>query len=148
MTTLWSDEQLRQQFCPNGLDDDLPAKVALHYLTLVRDSYQVELNSDQQRIAALEAELAVVREWLDSQPPMPQPDWRDCPGYATHHAFRPNGKGYWVRLPEQKYASLRRPVTAEDVDWWDEECDESGLTLPLGIDWRQTLRQRPQEPQP
>jgi hypothetical protein len=72
---------------------------------------------------------------------LPQPDWSQSPGYATHHGFNPNGDGRWLELTEPMYT--RRAITAVDVDWWQVAQDPSGLTLPIGIDWRTTLQQRP-----
>lgn len=72
---------------------------------------------------------------------LPQPDWLNAPGYATHHGFNPYGSGRWLDLTEPMYK--RRPITAADVDWWQVAQDESGLELPVGIDWRTTLQARP-----
>jgi len=74
---------------------------------------------------------------------IPEPDWSKAPDVATAHAFTPTGLGIWL-IPgdyldeptEQGWGNL--PIV--DMSF----PRTSGLRLPMGIDWRTTLRMRPE----
>jgi hypothetical protein len=82
------------------------------------------------------AELNAARTWLDSQPQMPQPDWSKAPALATHHAFTPKGGGWWLSNLSDN------PIYGGNWNAW--HMGPSGIDLPIGLDWRTTLQQRPQ----
>ena len=75
-------------------------------------------------------------EWLDNQPTVPEPDWSQAPEDAQHHAIAANGWGAYygdeVRMTDDQWWSDDGPLM------WDKHYD-----LPIGIDWRTTLRERP-----
>ncbi len=78
-----------------------------------------------------------VQDWLDAQPDAPEPDWTTAPEDATHHAYLHDGRGAWLLLnPGDGYDSPGM--------WGARMMRFSGLRLPLGIDWRTTLRERPE----
>lgn len=87
-----------------------------------------------------------VMEWLDAQTDAPAPDWRNAPDEATHHVYTPYGIGYWAVVIGDKCPVVSQ-ISRGLIAWgwkylW--HLEDSGLVLPLGIDWRTTLRERPQ----
>ncbi len=93
-------------------------------------------NTSDEEYGDLSREWKIVEVWIDGLPAMPQPDWDEAPESAGWHAIDPDGLGYW--FPAE-------PFTAFGT-WYIESGREkkSGYyTLPLGIDWRQTLTKRP-----
>ena len=95
----------------------------------------------------LEHALSTLRAWLDAQPAAPEPDWTlfdgdddppDCfimsPWGNTLHYFHTDDiDEWWGNMPDMEavYANSRMIV---DVD----------QSTTLGIDWRTTLRRRPE----
>ena len=70
----------------------------------------------------------------------PEPDWMDAPPEANWWAIHADGVAAWFFNKPHPYAAI-----------WLDEIDEVGYTydgpeLPLGCDWRLTLRQRPSRP--
>jgi hypothetical protein len=68
----------------------------------------------------------------------PEPDWDNAPEWAHWWAVEPDGIARW-------YAEQ---PSIEDA-WWDEEPSslfghDGTVNLPLGCDWRMTLRKRPE----
>ena len=83
------------------------------------------------------ADAEIVYAWLDAQPDAPIPNWDNAPEDATHHAFLHDGRGAWLLLnPGDGYDSPGM--------WEARMMRFSGLRLPLGVDWRTTLRERPE----
>lgn len=73
---------------------------------------------------------------IDTHPTMPEPDWEQAPRWATQHFFSPNSEGYFGHGVELR--------TKHSFNSWSYSLTmPSGLYLPIGIDWRTTLRRRP-----
>jgi len=95
-----------------------------------------------ESVQAFEDALA----WLDAQPEAPEPDWRKAPKYANA----------WVASPFGTEAFFFNADTDVDSRAWEEndwgwiladieaECESVKCNLPIGIDWRTTLRRRPE----
>jgi len=109
---------------------------------LVQESWDKAVS--MQRHAAVHQAIEdkyKLRRWLDSLPAAPEPDWSDVDEAILYHAIAQNGAGYYH---EQK-------PYMEDVYYWrggywesDGVQMASNITvLPIGIDWRTTLRRRP-----
>jgi len=84
-------------------------------------------------------DVIMLLDWLQSQPTAPEPDWSTAPKGATHHALFTNGTGIWFDA---------EPITGTTM-WiptglWQEVYTFSVTSLELGIDWRTTLRRRPE----
>ena len=82
---------------------------------------------------------------LVTQEPTLQPDWSKAPEWANWWAVNDDGGfGIW-------YEAEPKPRIAIPI-WQEPEgtrAQNSGnVVLPFGIEWRNTLRQRPQEPTP
>lgn len=82
-----------------------------------------------------------VLAWLEAQAAAPEPDWDEAPEWAMWWVVEPSGDAYWWQA---------EPWIV-DNDHWDHpefrtvRADVAGeVDLPLGIDWRTTLRERPQ----
>ena len=79
-----------------------------------------------------------VVEGLDLLPEDVRPTW-DVPDYLTHWAIDPDGTAMYF---------AGEPHVVDDLATW---CQPDGVyaefdrrvTLPLGVDWRLTLRRRP-----
>jgi len=94
----------------------------------------------------LEHALSTLLAWLDAQPEAPEPDWRKAPKYANA----------WVASPFGTEAFFFNADTDVDSRAWEEndwgwiladieaECESVKCNLPIGIDWRTTLRRRPE----
>ena len=85
-------------------------------------------------------EYMMIKAWLDSQPAAPEPDWSEAPEWADAWVVETSCRSWW-------WAGY--PV-ATNGGWsgggWSgvgrrEFCHHE--SLPLGIDWRTTLRKRP-----
>lgn len=86
------------------------------------------------------ADAEIVYAWLDTQPEVPEPDWTQAPDWAQWWAADEDGRTYWY--DRQPY------VEKADDGCWDGngEFEWNGdVTLPVGVDWRTTLRHRPEE---
>jgi len=82
-----------------------------------------------------------VKDWLDSQPTMPQALWEEAPEWAMWWAVCYDGEQRWYEhKPELDSYYCSWMNTKDNDKWaWDIEVD-----LMLGIDWRQTLQRRPE----
>jgi hypothetical protein len=87
------------------------------------------------------ADAEIVYAWLEAQAAAPEPDWDEAPEWAMWWVVEPSGDAYWWQA---------EPWIV-DNDHWDHpefrtvRADVAGeVDLPLGIDWRTTLRERPQ----
>lgn len=108
---------------------------------------QARLLANYPNVCAADANMIMdALDWIDAQPAMPEPDWSKAPDWAQAHVFLSTGYGMWVKpAPEVN----TRPMTFggwkfPDVSPFDIEDQSSGLMLPLGVDWRTTLRRRPE----
>ena len=93
-----------------------------------------------ERIAeCLESFLEAYTDTLTAEPSRyPEPDWDNAPEWAHWWAVEPDGIARW-------YAEQ---PSIEDA-WWGEEPSslfghDKTVNLPLGCDWRMTLRKRPE----
>lgn len=83
-------------------------------------------------------DLRAVADWLDAQSEMPEPDWADAPDDAVAWAVDADGYAHWfVDVPS---------LEVSNSEWATHrfmEIEDAGhVILPLGIDWRTTLRHR------
>jgi hypothetical protein len=77
--------------------------------------------------------------WLDAQAAAPEPDWTTAPDWAQWWAVDEDGRTYWYN--RQPY------VEKADDGCWDGNGKfewNGDVTLPVGVDWRTTLRRRPE----
>ena len=89
-------------------------------------------------------EQVTVMDWLDNQPAVPEPDWDAAPEWAEWYMVAPDGT--IIYIDGQTHEDMPTPVAEEgEWDWfWKCQYEEPGhVDLPLGIDWRTTLRRRP-----
>ena len=76
-----------------------------------------------------------MREQEYSQPTAPEPDWSQAPEWAEWHSIDAIEIGSWWEFEPQ--------LDGEMWDRYRSRCQSYMTTLPLGIDWRTTLRERP-----
>ena len=69
---------------------------------------------------------------------VPAPDWSQAPEGAKFFAVDANGKGFWYRSPPVVVQDFWRHPRTSDVD------NAGDFILPLGIDWRLTLQEKPE----
>lgn len=76
--------------------------------------------------------------WLDAQPAAPEPDWTQAPEWAQWWAVQASGFAKWYQdKPAIEWGDWRVP--------WNMFTQSAGdANLPLGSDWRMTLRRRPE----
>ena len=72
----------------------------------------------------------------------PEPDWDNAPKWARWWAVEPDGEEYG-----SAHWYAEQPSIADS--WWNEPtssrfCFDETVNLPLGCDWRLTLRKRPE----
>ena len=74
----------------------------------------------------------------EQAPAAPEPDWALAPEWAQWWSVFPSGLAcWWAEKPEQCPAYWnKKPTTASRRD--------ADFSLPLGVDWRTTLRERPE----
>lgn len=73
-------------------------------------------------------------ELVDAPPVMPEADWSKAPDTAQFWAIDADGRAFWY---------LDEPHIAEPC-WYDATYQFAPkVDLPIGIDWRTTLRKRP-----
>jgi hypothetical protein len=78
-----------------------------------------------------------VLAWLDAQPAAPEPDWTTAPDWAQWWAVSARGVASW-------WAGDKPYI---DGALWDNgggKLITYVIDLPLGVDWRTTLRRRPE----
>ena len=68
----------------------------------------------------------------------PEPDWSEAPEDATHHAIDNNGVGRWWRVEPEPCGY------AWDAPGFGRWVSSGMFDVPLGADWRLTLRKRPE----
>jgi hypothetical protein len=77
--------------------------------------------------------------WLEAQPEAPQPDWATAPPWVNWWAADANGETHWFVSAPKVFDSIWMPHPhLEIID------DDGDVDLPVGIDWRTTLRRRPE----
>ena len=76
-------------------------------------------------------------------PTAPEPDWSDAPDNATHWAVDgyQNASGWW-----EAWFYVGEPKMWQSDMGWDgpKRIHADQVILPIGIDWRTTLRKRPE----
>ena len=92
----------------------------------------------------LSPEWILLRNWLDNLPKAPEPDWSQAPGVMTHHYFDPYGDGHWVCGESFEVEPRFRLGWRNNSGWGLHLNTASGYQLPVGVDWRTTLRKRPE----
>ena len=91
-----------------------------------------------------ESRARAVLDWIasqteESQPVAPQPDWSTAPEWAMWWAVDPDMVGYWFGTePLAGYGEWN------SYDDQNSKVKAGYYSMPLGIDWRQTLRKRPE----
>jgi hypothetical protein len=95
----------------------------------------------------IDAALAFVREQrqLAAHPDAGDVDWTQAPEWANWRAVDPNGWAHWfqeepIKLMTINYSGwVAKTINGiqQGAELWASEVD-----LPLGVDWRETLRQR------
>jgi hypothetical protein len=73
----------------------------------------------------------------------PEPDWSSRAAWVTAHVFDGAGDGMYIGH-DWSDSAPPEPDGVVSWDWTGSQWDYSGLTLPLGVDWRTTLRRRPE----
>jgi len=119
------------------------------YTLMQRHLTEPFANDEERRLVLRQADDAceILAAWLDAQPAAPEPDWTlfdgdddppDCfimsPWGNTLHYFHTDDiDEWWGNMPDMEavYADSRMIV---DVD----------QSTTLGVDWRTTLRRRPE----
>ena len=81
-----------------------------------------------------------VLAWAKSLPKTPKPDWAEAPLGASHHAFSGDGVGRWY----SQWLGYGEPIVTGTTWYPATYKGQSHLELPVGIDWRTTLRKRPE----
>lgn len=90
----------------------------------------------KDEIARIDAALAA----LDAAAtPQPMPDWSQAPEWAMWHTIDCNGTGYWHENTPSR-GVIGWGSSGSPGNRWH---SDKGYDLPLGVDWRQTLQQRP-----
>jgi len=126
-------------------DDLVP--ILTHWTELVRARIEDVHDALPGTATKLQNEVNAVTRWLALQQEgaaEPQPDWSDAPSAAMFYVVDPDGTAWWSNV--EPYCSYRSacwcPRFREDgeLDMWEWA---GKVTLPLGVDWRTTLRQRP-----
>jgi hypothetical protein len=87
------------------------------------------------------ADAEIVYAWLDAQPDAPIPDWTTAPPWAQWWAVDADGFACWY--------GVAPPFLPNASHAWDSEPEGRGesvgyINLPVGVDWRTTLRRRPE----
>ena len=85
------------------------------------------------------------QNWLDVQPTAPEPDWRTAAPDTQYHTIDASGLGIWwdTSHPPQTVGLLWEPDELDKEQQYPMIVDYV-YDLPLGIDWRTTLRRRPE----
>jgi len=100
-------------------------------------SQQTESLRNQFRPAA----RAAIREVLGS---MPEPDWSEAPEWAQWWAVSAEHEAFWYAAEPKPISHMghwSRPMTNSRVSIMQRA---GRINLPLGTDWRLTLRKRPE----
>ena len=94
-------------------------------------------------LQAMDGRIRWMHEWLDSQPRMPEPDWSKAPEKANWWAVDgyQTVTGYW-----HSWWYVKKPTLDQVNTCWDSlnRIYAGAVDLEIGIDWRGTLRKRPE----
>ncbi len=74
----------------------------------------------------------------DEQPEYPEPNWTTAPAHVLFFAIDPDGAGRW-------FFTEPSPTEKRWCASMGFKEDAGEYPLPLGCDWRLTLRQRPSQ---
>lgn len=111
---------------------------------LMEEAEFAGLISNMRRHEA-QARIDIVLELLDNLPQPPEPDWSQAPDWAQWWAVDADGTAVWYEA---------EPFVSDPFMWdWNytphtQNKIDKILHIPIGIDWRTTLRRRPQPEQP
>ena len=83
-------------------------------------------------------------DWLDTLPRISEPDWANAPDGATHHGFRGDGSGVWLRKSDSVGPVIMGYHWTGEYFLGGVHTEFSGHYLPVGIDWRETITKRPE----
>lgn len=83
----------------------------------------------------------IVSEWRDSLSQAPEPDWSKAPEWAEWWAVNADGGVAWFENKPTIWVSVVYCGWESNKGRWKTILDR--LELPLGVDWRTTLRKRP-----
>lgn len=78
-------------------------------------------------------------------PNPPRADWRRAPSWAMWWAVNANGMARWYS--EHAVGPMPKPYIAEASFAWPEpmfSADDGYVEIPIGIDWRICVEQRPE----
>jgi len=84
-------------------------------------------------------DVIMLLDWLQSQPTAPEPDWSQAPEWAQWWAFDTHNVGFWYA--EEPHVMAGKWESNHGMIVWDGAYSDD---LPIGIDWRTTLRKRPE----
>ena len=85
-----------------------------------------------------ELHIGQMRNWLDTLPQLPEPDWTQAPEWAMWWAMDADGEPFWM---EDEPAHFDGVWACDGRDMYDPSI--SSQKMVLGIDWRLTLAARP-----
>jgi hypothetical protein len=81
---------------------------------------------------------------IEKQVAMSAPDWSQAPEWAQYWAINADLEAFWYECKPYPLTNLK------DACWqWSDECEftrcrlAGEAALPIGIDWRCTLHERP-----
>lgn len=92
---------------------------------------------------------AAVKEWNRRAPALASevvPDWPNSPKWANWWAVDPDGSTMWYEEEPYRYETVSFCGWGPKIMYGSEQGMKVGsvsIDLPLGIDWRTTLHQRP-----
>jgi hypothetical protein len=148
---LWTDQRISDEVGLRFSKQQDWGK-AIKVATLVRNEYETKLSicseyADKvttERDAAL-AKIAELEAQLAAHPDAGDVDWTQAPEWANWRAVDPNGWAHWfqeepIKLMTINYSGwVAKTINGiqQGAELWASEVD-----LPLGVDWRETLRQR------
>ena len=111
----------------------------------VREILETLVDAGYPIMPLTDDDLQILTQWLDSQPPAPEPDWSKAPRpwlvmWWTVDGIFVEGYGYasrWHRC---------EPDRIDEAARWQSDDNVFGgyVDLPLGCDWRTTLTKRPE----
>jgi hypothetical protein len=114
------------------------ARFSAEYAEAIHDSAGNFVSlGDMAKVARIDAAIA----YIEAQPAAaPVPDWSKAPDWADFHVYNCMGMGLW--------SEICLAVNAGSQSGWrgvllSTNAVFSGYQLPVGIDWRTTLTQRP-----
>lgn len=99
------------------------------------DEYDTSM--DGRYSASAHENLDAVLAWLDAQAEAPEPDWSTAPEDAVAWAVDADGEAHWFVDTPVIYGIRWLSTRHEEME------DDGRYVIPWGIDWRTTLRRRP-----